>query len=281
MGKEKLLENTLDRLLNPEKEQFITGFEDLDLAMVGLEPGSLITVGGRPAMGKTTLLMSIFENALKKNKKCIYFSLNMSEKLFIERFLIQYAELNHVMVKSGKINEPEKAKLKVACDGLKNFDFEIICDWSSISIDEMEQKIENYNPDYVFIDYFQLLELNPKRDIQTEIKNLLSQIKSIANKNECYVFIASQLSRAPESRVDKRPYLSDLRGSSSLEELSDVVMFIYRDDYYHCYENDYLQTNRAEIIIPKNNAGQVGTVILDFKREVPKLGTCYDYKLWS
>lgn len=281
MGKEKLLENTLDRLLNPEKEKFITGFEDLDLAMVGLEPGSLVTVGGRPAMGKTTFLMSIFENALKKNKKCIYFSLEMSEKLFIERFLIQYAELNHVMVKSGRMTEPEKAKLKETCYGLKNFDYEIVCNWSSISIDEIKQKIENYNPDYVFIDYFQLLELNQKKDMQTEIKNLLTQIKSIANKNECYVFIASQLSRAPEARINKRPYLSDLRGSSSLEELSDVVMFVYRDDYYHCYEDDYPQTNRAEIIIPKNNAGQVGTVILEFKREVPKLSTCYDYKLWS
>lgn len=275
MEKEKLLENTLDRLLNSEKEQFITGFEDLDLAMVGLKSGSLITVGGRPAMGKTTFLMSIFENALKKNKKCIYFSLEMSEKLFIERFLIQYAELNHVMVKSGRMTEPEKAKLKETCYGLKNFDYEIVCNWSSISIDEIGQKIENYNPDYVFIDYFQLLKLNSKKDIQTEIKNMLSQIKRIANKNDCYVFIASQLSRAPESRIDKRPLLSDLRGSSSLEELSDVVMFVYRDDYYHSYGSDYPETNRVEIIIPKNNSGQVGTVILDFKKEIPKMFTCY------
>lgn len=275
MNNNQLLENTLERLLTPKKEKFITGFEDLDLTLMGLEPGSIITVGGRPAMGKTTLLMSIFENVLKQNKKCMYFSLDMSEKHFLERFFIQYAELSYVTVKSGAVTDDEKSKLKTVCNNLKNLDYKIVCDWSSISINEISEKIESYNPDYVFIDYFQLLELNSKKDIQTEIKNMLSHIKSISNKNDCYVFIASQLSRAPESRIDKRPLLSDLRGSSSLEELSDVVMFVYRDDYYHSYESDYPESNRVEIIIPKNNSGQVGTIILDFKKEIPKMFTCY------
>lgn len=270
MKNNQFLDNVLNNLLNPHEELFITGFRDIDNTIVGIPKGTLITVGGRPAMGKTTFLMSILEMALKNNKKCLYFSFAVSKETFIRKLLIQMAELNSIIIRLGNISDIEKEKLSQSMKDLKNCDFELSCEISSI--EDIEEKISSYKPDYVFIDYIQLIKVNSKKGLQSEIQYIFQQLKKIATEYACHIFIASQLSRNVEYRTDKRPLLCDLRESGVIEEVSDVVLFIYREEYYQNFEEQDTN-NYAEIIIPKNNCGLNGTIYLNFKKQIPKFSS--------
>ena len=267
-----LLQEVWDNLKNQNKIFFKTGFEDLD-SVLGIQEkkGALITIGARPAMGKTTFMLSILENILSKNKKCLYFSLDMLKERLITRLLFQISETDFVKFKYfNYIEENDWENLSVAMYNLLKWDLRID-DNSGIKTDEIEIAIKEQQPDVVFIDYLQLMEGKRKKDRFTQIEEIIKDLKRIAKENGVVIIIASQLSRAVENRCDKRPLLSDLRESGAIENISDVVIFLYRDEYYNFRENDELHPKgETEVIIAKNKFGTCGYIHLTFKSNIIK-----------
>lgn len=267
----KLLQDVWGDLENQNKTFFKTGFEDLDCILgIQEQKGALITVGARPAMGKTTFLLSIMENILLKNKRCLYFSLEMSKEQLITRLLFHIAEISFIKSKMNNMDEKDWEKLSEAMNNLLMWDLKID-DNSGIKTEEIETAIKEQQPDVVFIDYLQLMEGKRKQDRCVQIEEIIKDLKRIAKENGVVIIIASQLSRAVENRCDKRPMLSDLRDSGSIENLSDVVIFLYRDEYYNFREDDAIRPKgETEVIIAKNKFGACGYIYLTFKSNIPK-----------
>ena len=267
----KLLQDVWEDLENQNKRFFKTGFEDLDCILgIQEQKGALITIGARPAMGKTTFMLSIMENILLKNKRCLYFSLEMSKEQVITRLLFQIAEISFIKYRMNNMDEKDWEKLADAMNNLLMWDLKID-DNSSLKTEEIETAIKEQQPDVVFIDYLQLMDGKRKQDRCTQIEEIIKDLKRIAKENGVVIIIASQLSRAVENRCDKRPLLSDLRDSGSIENLSDVVIFLYRDEYYNFRENDELHPKgETEVIIAKNKFGACGYIYLTFKSNIPK-----------
>ena len=267
----KLLQDVWGDLENQNKTFFKTGFEDLDCILgIQEQKGALITIGARPAMGKTTFMLSIMENILLKNKRCLYFSLEMSKEQLITRLLFEIAEISFIKSKMNNMDEKDWEKLSDAMNNLLMWDLKID-DNSGIKTEEIETAIKEQQPDVVFIDYLQLMDGKRKQDRCTQIEEIIKDLKRIAKENGVVIVIASQLSRAVENRCDKRPMLSDLRDSGSIENLSDVVIFLYRDEYYNFREDDDIHPKgEAEVIIAKNKFGACGYIYLTFKSNIPK-----------
>ena len=267
----KLLQDVWEDLENQNKIFFKTGFEDLDCSLgIQEKKGALITIGARPAMGKTTFMLSILENILSKNKRCLYLSLDASKEQVITRLLFQIAEISFIKSKINAMNEKDWEKLSAAMNNLLTWDLKLD-DNSGIKTEEIETAIKEQQPDVVFIDYLQLMEGKRKKDRFTQIEEIIKDLKRIAKENGVVIIIASQLSRAVENRCDKRPLLSDLRDSGAIENLSDVVIFLYRDEYYHYREDDELHPKgEAEVIIAKNKFGACYSINLTFKSNIPK-----------
>ena len=269
---EKLLQDVWDDLENQNKVLFETGFEDLDSVLgIAEKKGAVITIGARPAMGKTTFMLSIMENILLKNKKCIYFSLEMSKEQLVKRILFQRAEVSFIKSKLNNYVAKDWEKLANAMNNLSKWDL-FVDDSSAANTKEIEAAIKEQKPDVVFIDYFQLLGGKPKQDRLTQIEENMKALKRIAKEYGVVIFIASQLSRAPESRYDKRPLLSDLRESGAIENISDVVIFLYRDEYYNSREeyDEFRPKGETEVIVAKNKFGACGAIHLTFKANIPK-----------
>ena len=267
----KLLQDVWGDLENQNKTFFKTGFEDLD-CILGIQEkkGALITIGARPAMGKTTFMLSIMENILLKNKRCLYFSLEMSKEQVITRLLFHIAEISFIKSKMNNMDEKDWEKLSDAMNNLLMWDLKLD-DNSGIKTEEIETAIKEQQPDVVFIDYLQLMDGKRKQDRCTQIEEIIKDLKRIAKENGVVIVIASQLSRAVENRCDKRPMLSDLRDSGSIENLSDVVIFLYRDEYYNFREDDAIRPKgETEVIIAKNKFGACGYIYLTFKSNIPK-----------
>ena len=266
-----LLQDVWEDLENQNKKFLETGFEDLDCVLgVQEKKGALITVGARPAMGKTTFILSIMENILLKNKKCLYFSLDASKEQVITRLLFQIAEISFIKYRMNNMDKKEWEKLADAMNNLLMWDLKID-DNSILKTEEIETAIKEQEPDVVFIDYLQLMEGKRKQDRCIQIEEIIKDLKRIAKENGVVIIIASQLSRAVENRCDKRPLLSDLRDSGSIENLSDVVIFLYRDDYYNFREDDAIRPKgETEVIIAKNKFGARGSINLTFKSNIPK-----------
>ena len=269
---EKLLQDVWDDLEYQNKVLFETGFEDLDLVLgIAEKKGAVITIGARPAMGKTTFMLSIMENILLKNKKCIYFSLEMSKEQLVKRILFQRAEVSFIKSKLNNYVAKDWEKLAQAMNNLSKWDL-FVDDSSAANTKEIEAAIKEQKPDVVFIDYFQLLGGKPKQDRLIQIEENMKALKRIAKEYGVVIFIASQLSRAPESRYDKRPLLSDLRESGAIENISDVVIFLYRDEYYNSREeyDEFRPKGETEVIVAKNKFGACGSIRLTFKANIPK-----------
>ena len=267
----KLLQDVWEDLENQNKTFFKTGFEDLD-CILGIQEkkGALITIGARPAMGKTTFMLSIMENILLKNKRCLYFSLEMSKEQLITRLLFHIAEISFIKSKMNNMDEKDWEKLSDAMNNLLMWDLKID-DNSILKTEEIETAIKEQQPDVVFIDYLQLMDGKRKQDRCIQIEEIIKDLKRIAKENGVVIIIASQLSRAVENRYDKHPMLSDLRDSGSIENLSDVVIFLYRDEYYNFREDDDIHPKgEAEVIIAKNKFGACGYIYLTFKSNIPK-----------
>ena len=236
---------------------FTTGFGDLDIFCKYLEGGNVLTIGGRPAMGKTSFALSLLNHQLEKNKNVLFFTMDLSKERFIQRLIAEKIGTPLFSLIEGKVREEE---VNIVLDSYKDKKLEMV-DKTNLSIEEIETKIQEVKPDIVFIDYVQLIEA-PKAPNLTEAINLvIKEIKRIAVTHNVIVVLLSQLSRAVEGRLDKHPLLSDLRNGSLLEEISDVILMIYRDKYYDP-EPEYPSN---EVIIEKNSMGPTGIVFLDFK----------------
>lgn len=262
-----MLENACEGLINENTNPIKTGFKDIDCFLLGLEKGSLITIGSRPSMGKSTFAMSLMENVIKNGKKCLFFSLGMSAKMFTRRLLIQYSETSamSLMYEPKRPNNKEIAKLKAASEELSGFNY-LVKD-KEVKVEEIEAQIEEYRPDFVFINYLQLITTPKKLQRVDAISEIMRNLKTIAKEKSVTIFIISQLSRKLEDRFDRHPMLSDLKESGAIEEISDIVMFIYREEYY---DKENCTKGTAEIIIAKNKYGPTGTVRLGFRGEIPK-----------
>ena len=242
-----------------------TGFSDLDFRTSGLHNSDLILVAARPAMGKSAFALNIATNAAVRAKVPVaIFSLEMSKEQMTSRILCSEAMVDSNKVRTGKIDDEEWGKLAAASGELSEANI-YIDDTPGISIMEIrakcrKMKIEK-NIGLVVIDYLQLVQGSGKRGSsrEQEIAEISRSLKILAKEINVPVIALSQLSRAPEQRPDHRPMLSDLRESGSIEQDADIVMFLYRDDYYN---EDSEKKNITEVILAKHRAGSTGTVEL-------------------
>mgnify|MGYP002870140237 CR=1 FL=1 len=275
MIKKEVLEKLCEKIFEEKPPVLQTGFRDLDTILSGVENSSLITIGARPAMGKTSFATNIMLNLLEQNKKCLFFSLEMSEEQAIKRLLGQIGEVDSMLLRNldGILRRKQSVeKIAEALNKISKYDLTIIDDVHNA--DEIKEQIEQIKPEFVFIDYLQLIDVPSKKPRSESFEKVMRDLKKIAKDNNCIIFMTSQLSRAIESRCDKRPLLSDLRESGAIENISDVVMFIYRRDYYtnpDYDEEDYARVkDEAEIIVAKNKYGTMATIRLLFRRSIMK-----------
>ena len=268
----EILDKTFKQITEENRNALATGFRDLDILLSGVEKGNLITIGARPAMGKTAFILSIMSNLLKQNKKCLLFSLEMSTSQIIKRLIAILGEIGLITMNHNKLlDDSQKSKIEYILTAISYLNL-TICD-DIYTIEGIRNKIAEERPEYVFIDYLQLLETPRKKQRSEAITNIMLDLKQIAKENNCIIFISSQLSRALESRYDKHPMLSDLRESGDIENISDVVLLIYRDEYYKCYadDEDYaLNKGKAEIIVAKNKMGAIAIIELLFRSPIAK-----------
>ena len=243
-----------------------TGFIDLDYRTAGLHGSEFILIAARPAMGKSAFVLNIAANAaLKANVPVAIFSLEMSKEQMVNRMLCSEAMVDSNKVRTGKLEEEDWAKLAEAIGPLSEAEI-YIDDTPGISITEIRARCRKLklekNIGLVIIDYLQLVQGSSKRALgsrEQEIAEISRSLKILAKELDVPVIALSQLSRAVEQRPDHRPMLSDLRESGSIEQDADIVMFLYRDDYYN---EDSEKKDIAEVIIAKQRSGSTGTVDL-------------------
>lgn len=242
-----------------------TGFLDLDYKTAGMQPSDLILVAARPSMGKTAFVLNIAEYvAFKQDKTVAIFSLEMSKEQLVNRLFSMEAKVDSQHLRTGNLSDAEWEKL-IESAGVIGKSNLIIDDTPGISIPELRSKCRKYklehNLEMVIIDYLQLMSGSGRStdSRQQEISDISRSLKALARELRVPVIALSQLSRAVEQRPDHRPMLSDLRESGAIEQDADVVMFIYRDDYYN---KDTERKGIAEIIIAKQRNGPIGTVEL-------------------
>ena len=257
----------LEQLYN-QKEMITgvpTGFADLDYRTSGLHSSDFILVAARPAMGKSAFALNIATHAAVRGKVPVaIFSLEMSKEQMANRILCSEAMVDSAKVRTGKIDDEEWGKLAAASGELSEAGI-YIDDTPGISVMEIRAKCRKMklekNIGLVVIDYLQLVQGSNRKggSREQEIAEISRSLKILAKEINVPVIALSQLSRAPEQRVDHRPMLSDLRESGSIEQDADIVMFLYRDDYYN---EDTDKKNIAEVIIAKHRSGATGTVEL-------------------
>ena len=241
-----------------------TGFVDLDYKTSGFQNSDLILIAARPSMGKTAFTLNIAQYmAVKKNITVAIFSLEMSKEQLVNRLLASESRVDSQTLRTGNLKDEDWTKLVEGADiiGRSHLIFD---DTPGISVAEMRSKCRKYkleqNLGIIFIDYLQLMGGSGRSDSrQQEISEISRSLKALARELNVPVVALSQLSRAVEQRTDHRPILSDLRESGAIEQDADVVMFIYRDDYYN---KDTTKPGVAEIIIAKQRNGPIGTVEL-------------------
>ncbi len=257
----------LGRKSGPDKELYVgakSGFADLDHVITGLSRSDLIIVAARPAMGKSVFALNLAANFARHNKdsEAVIFSLEMSKEQNVTRMLSSesFVELDYLM--KGNISGDQWTKLAKGAESLSGMNI-YLDDTAGITVPQMKAKLRRLKrPGLVIIDYLQLM--NSSRRIENrvnEISEITRQLKLMAKELDIPVITLSQLSRAVESRTDKRPMLSDLRESGSIEQDADIVMFLYRDAYYN---KDTPDPTIAECIVAKNRHGETGTVNLRF-----------------
>ena len=241
-----------------------TGFIDLDYKTSGLQPSDLILVAARPSMGKTAFVLNVAQHvAFKEGVTTAIFSLEMSKVQLVNRLLSLESKVDSQAIRTGNLSDSDWEKLIEGAGTIGNSNL-IIDDTPGISISELRSKCRKFKLEHnlglVIIDYLQLMTGNGKTDSrQQEISDISRSLKALAREINAPVIALSQLSRAVEQRPEHRPMLSDLRESGAIEQDADVVMFIYRDDYYN---KDTELKNIAEIIIAKQRNGPIGTVNL-------------------
>ena len=263
--------NALDKIEKASKTSgnvtgLPTGFLDLDYKTAGFQPSDLILVAARPSMGKTAFVLNIAQHmAFKANKSVAIFSLEMSKEQLVNRLFSLESQVDAQALRTGNLKDSDWEKL-IEGAGIIGKSKLIIDDTPGISISELRSKCRKYKLehglDIIIIDYLQLMtgKVGSRTESrQQEVSDISRALKGLARELNVPVVALSQLSRAVESRPDKRPMLSDLRESGAIEQDADVVMFIYRDDYYN---PDTQLKNVAEIIIAKQRNGSIGPIKL-------------------
>ncbi|MBO5112029.1 MAG: replicative DNA helicase [Lachnospiraceae bacterium] len=262
--------NAMDKIEKASKNKgnvtgVATGFIDLDYRTAGMQPSDLILVAARPSMGKTAFVLNIAQHvAFKLNQTVAIFSLEMSKEQLVNRLFSLESRVDSQHLRTGNLSDAEWEKL-IESAGVIGKSNLIIDDTPGISISELRSKCRKYKLDHdlkmIIIDYLQLMSGSGRGSDsrQQEISDISRSLKALARELNVPVIALSQLSRAVEQRPDHRPMLSDLRESGAIEQDADVVMFIYRDDYYN---KDTDRKGIAEIIIAKQRNGPIGTVEL-------------------
>ena len=271
--------NVLEKIEDAYKNQgtvtgIPSGFIDLDYKLSGFQPSDFILIAARPSMGKTAFVLNVVDYvSVRKNLPCMVFSLEMSKEQLVNRLFSLESYVDAQLLRTGNLKDSDWEKLIEGAGTIGRSNL-IIDDTPGISISEMRSKCRKYkmehNLELIIIDYLQLMSgsvggRNESR--QQEISDISRSLKALARELSVPVIALSQLSRAVEQRPDHRPMLSDLRESGAIEQDADVVMFIYRDDYYN---KDTEHVNEAEIIIAKQRNGPIGTVTLTWLPQYTK-----------
>ncbi|HPU36329.1 MAG TPA: replicative DNA helicase, partial [Bacillota bacterium] len=249
-----------------------TSFSDLDRLCSGLQPSDFIILAGRPSMGKTSLGLCIAYNAaLKHNIPVAIFSLEMSKEQLVQRILCAEARVDQHRIRSGDLDEDDWRKLHETARVLAKAPI-YIDDTPALSVRQVRAKARQLKAEkglgLILIDYLQMMTGSRRSENrQQEISEISRSLKGLAKELNIPVLALAQLSRSVEQRPNKRPVMSDLRESGSLEQDADLIMFIYRDEYYN---PDSEKKGIAEIIISKHRNGPVGTVELVFLKELTK-----------
>lgn len=251
-----------------------TGFTDFDQITTGLHEDNLIIIAARPAMGKTAFALNIAQNVAKSSDKAVaIFSLEMGAESLVERMLSAEGLIPSYHVRTGNLSESEWRRMISAQERLAKGKI-FIDDTAGIRISEIRSKAkrlaqENGGLGLIVIDYLQLIEGRGRENRQQEVSEISRQLKIIAKELKVPVIALSQLSRGVDQRNDKRPILSDLRESGSIEQDADIVAFLYREAYYKRDEQEE-PDNVTELILEKNRHGSLGTVQLYFLKEYAK-----------
>lgn len=267
-----LLPGVMDEIFETKSNNGVTGIpsglDDLDRLTAGWQDTDFIIIAGRPSMGKTAFALSIADQASQKGPVA-FFSLEMSKNQLVKRLVASKARVNSQLIRVGKLTDNQ---IKALADGsgLLNKQDIIIDDTPAITPAELKAKARKIQRDYglslIIVDYLQLMKSNEKqKDKRLEVTEISHAMKNLAKELDVPVICLSQLSRAVEQRQDKHPMMSDLRESGDLEQDADMIIFLYRDEYYNPESE---KKSIAEVIIAKQRSGPVGTVEAGFIKEV-------------
>ena len=255
----------IERIFNNKGETtgVASGFPELDAMTSGFQSGDMVLIAARPSMGKTTFALNLVENAaLRGGKNVAVFSLEMSKEQLAYKLLCSQANVDMTKLRNGNLEDRDWENIAKASGPLAAAKI-FIDDTAGTSVMDMRSKCRKlkmeHGIDMIVIDYLQLMSGSNPENRQQEVSEISRSIKALAKEMKCPVIALSQLSRGPEQRADHRPMLSDLRESGSIEQDADIVMFLYRDEYYNKETED---KNVAECIISKQRNGPVGTVKL-------------------
>ena len=267
----------LTNLSGPDREQYLgipSGWGDLDAKISGLNKADLIIVGARPAMGKTSFALNMAANVAKKGKKVAFFSLEMTKEQLAERVISMEARIHGEKMRNGRLSSSDWTNFSTVAGALHEIPL-YFDDTSNITTNEMKARVRRMKDvDVVFVDYLQLMQSGTRAESRVqEVSQITRQLKLMAKDLEVPVIVLCQLSRNTESRgKSHRPQLSDLRESGSIEQDADIVLMLFRDDYYQQdgAEDENIERNdinTVEVLVSKNRHGPVGTVELAWNSE--------------
>ncbi len=264
-----------------------TGFRDLDRITTGLHPDQLIILAARPAVGKTAFVLNIAQNVgTKQNKAVAIFSLEMGAESLVDRMLAAEGMIDSHALRTGQLTEQDWTNVMIAQGALAEAPI-YIDDTPGIKITEIRARSRKLSQEVegglglIVIDYLQLITGTRPENRQQEVSEISRQLKILAKELRVPVIALSQLSRGVEQRQDKRPVLSDIRESGSIEQDADIVAFLYRDDYYRKEgeeAEEAIEDNTVEVILEKNRAGARGTVKLMFQKEYNKFSSIAQFE---
>lgn len=269
--------NNLALITGEDKEKYkgiSSGFGMLDKYLTGLNKSDLILIGARPAMGKTSFALNLAQNiAMGARKKCVVFSLEMTKQQLAERLLSAQAGVESQKLKTGELTDSEWERLGAAAGQFNDVEL-YLDDTSSITVPEIKSRIRRMkNVDCVIIDYLGLISSATKKENRVqEVSEITRNLKMMAKDLNIPVICCAQLSRGTEGHgKNHKPQLSDLRESGSIEQDADIVLFLYREDYYRNDvaedKQDEIDANKTELIVAKNRHGATGTIEMTFDKE--------------
>lgn len=268
----------VDNFLSDDPKTFIkSGLENVDKQIIGFEPTQLIVLGARPGAGKTAIALNMMYNIARNGYPVTFFSLETTDQKILERLISSTSNVPSLkIIQKTDITDSEANSVMKSVDTINKFHetgFEIIDKGYVTQQDVRQATMKQYDkPHVVFIDYLQLLNSDkPQQDRRLDVEKISRDLKLIAKENNCVIIALSQLSRGVESRQDKRPMLSDLRESGSIEQDANMVMFLYREDYYdESLQDKETGISEVECNVAKNRDGMVGMVPLNFHKFTQK-----------